>query len=247
MDPLQDDFHELIIGALPRIRVNESLIAAAATLYLYDWFLTIDLEITFLWPSKLSTIKVFYFIQRYMPFFDTVLLVCGFPFVPLVSLDICKRSFKSAAWLFFGGIATSEVILTRRSIAIWGNTKRNLYIYLSLLVLGCWIPCIVVMEGYLRSLTFESFPYPGLYCFTSQGSHIVYLCWVLVAVYDAGILVVIMISGIRSHVSGCPHSGLFQVVYRDGALYHLYTFILSASNVLVVLTLSPDHATLLAR
>ncbi|TFK64464.1 hypothetical protein BDN72DRAFT_901523 [Pluteus cervinus] len=263
MDALQDDVRDRIILALPQMRLNESFIVAAAALYLYDWFLTIGLEITFLWPSKLSAIKALYFIQRYMPFFDIVLLVFGFPFLQLISIETCKRSFESVAWLHLGGITISEVILTCRSIAIWGSTKRNLYIYISLLVLGCWIPFIILMEGYLQSLTFESFPYPGLYCFTSQGSHIIYLCWVLIAIYDAGVLVVIMISGIRSHVAGCPHSGLFQVVYRDGALYYLYMFstcsahfvtasltareVLTASNVIIVLTLSPDQATLLAR
>ncbi|TFK64462.1 hypothetical protein BDN72DRAFT_264077 [Pluteus cervinus] len=244
---LQDDVHEDIIAAFPILRLNESLIVAAGTLYLYDWFLTIDLEINLVWPSNLSAIKVLYFIQRYSPLFDTVLLVIGHQlFFSSDSIEQCARGFKSAGWLFLGGVAISEVVLTCRCIAVWGNTKRNLYIFLSLLVLVCWVPCFVIMEVYLKSLTFNSVPYPPIHCFTPEGSHILYLCWGLIAVYDAGTLAVMVIAGIRHSVPGCRQSTLFQVVYRDGALYYLYMFVLSASNVIVVLTLPSGYATLMA-
>ncbi|TFK64466.1 hypothetical protein BDN72DRAFT_881486 [Pluteus cervinus] len=222
-----------------------SVLVAAAALYLYDWFLTIDLEVAFIWPSKLSAIKVLYLLQRYMPLFDTVALVLSHPFIPILSVDTCAHAFQTACWLFLFGILTSEVILTRRCIAVWGNTKRNLYIFLSLLAVLCWIPCIVFLELYLQSLTFVSLPYPGLYCFTAEGSNILYLCWILVAVYDAGTMSVMMISGLRNYSPECRESTLFRVVYRDGALYYLYMFILSTLNVIIALTLPSGYATLL--
>lgn len=45
----------------------------------YDYFLTLDAEVNLMWPSKMSPIKVLYFLARYSVLIDTIIsLKCEF-------------------------------------------------------------------------------------------------------------------------------------------------------------------------
>ena len=44
---------------------------AAACLYVYDWTITLDMEVELVWKSNRSYINVLYLVQRYLPFIDT--------------------------------------------------------------------------------------------------------------------------------------------------------------------------------
>ncbi|KAF5327784.1 hypothetical protein D9619_004753 [Psilocybe cf. subviscida] len=47
---------------------------AACVLFLWDYFLTFDLEVQHIWKAKWNVIKVVYLLQRYLPFFDSCYL-----------------------------------------------------------------------------------------------------------------------------------------------------------------------------
>lgn len=50
-------------------------VVAASTLFLWDWMLTMRMEVDLVWKSKWNFMKVLYLLQRYLPFVDTVGLV----------------------------------------------------------------------------------------------------------------------------------------------------------------------------
>ena len=48
---------------------------AASTFFVWDYILTIPLELDLVWRSKWNALKFIYLVQRYLPFVDTVGLV----------------------------------------------------------------------------------------------------------------------------------------------------------------------------
>ncbi|KAF9067034.1 hypothetical protein BDP27DRAFT_1267968, partial [Rhodocollybia butyracea] len=48
------------------------VVVSSAALFLYDWMLTLPVELDVVWSEKLRPLNVLYIIQRYMPFIDTV-------------------------------------------------------------------------------------------------------------------------------------------------------------------------------
>ncbi|TFK63334.1 hypothetical protein BDN72DRAFT_328562 [Pluteus cervinus] len=145
------------------------------------------------------------------------------------------------------GMTLSEVILIRRTLAVWGN-NRKIRIGLLLFSLCCIIPLYVLLAEYHETFTYHSIPVPGMYCFATGRSGISYVSWMLLAVYDLGLLILIAIPAFRAYKSSdldVHRSTLFQVVYRDGVLYYLYTAALSALNVLVILNVQGNYASLL--
>ena len=55
---------------------NHTLEACASVLFVYDWMVHFSLEVNHIWrsASPVSALQVLYILQRYLPFFDTVLL-----------------------------------------------------------------------------------------------------------------------------------------------------------------------------
>ena len=47
---------------------------AAATVFVWDYILTFQMEVDLVWKSKWNFMKGVYFLQRYLPFIDTALL-----------------------------------------------------------------------------------------------------------------------------------------------------------------------------
>ncbi|TFK63163.1 hypothetical protein BDN72DRAFT_902621 [Pluteus cervinus] len=174
---------------------NQYFTVASSTLYLYDLLLTLDLEANLLWPSKWTLLKVVYFLQRYLPLIDTMILVVIWEFGD-VSPKTCESLYKASGY----HSSTSSI--------------------------------------------------PGLHCFATGETRLNALCWVLLTVFDIGLLVLIAIPAYRAYRSrddiAVLRSMLIQVVYQDGILYYLYLVALSASNVVLTLNLpSGDYADLL--
>lgn len=47
---------------------------AACVLFVWDYLLTVDLEVQHVWKSQWSVIKVVFLLQRYLPFIDSCYL-----------------------------------------------------------------------------------------------------------------------------------------------------------------------------
>ncbi|KAG7089065.1 hypothetical protein E1B28_010775 [Marasmius oreades] len=137
------------------------------------------------------------------------------------------------------------VILALRVWAVW---KKSILVGVGLGVyfLACWVPCYVFLGQFLSAMEFAILPYPQFRgCFISGGSHVIYLCWVLLMIYDIGTLVMILVPGFKAYRRG-GRSELVKTVYRDGVVYYGLIFSVSMLNVIVALTLPPDLVHLLS-
>ncbi|TFK63372.1 hypothetical protein BDN72DRAFT_323248 [Pluteus cervinus] len=235
---------DLIIAATKAVRLTQYFTLASLTVYLYDLLLTLDLEINLLWPSKWTLMKVLYLVQRYLPLIDMGIVVMSWQFGEITNLPLCEVLFRGCGWSILVGMTLSEVILMRRTLAVWGNGTK-LRITLFLFLFFCLTPVYFLLERFHETLTYHSIPIPGLHCFATGQSHISSLCWAFLTVYDTVLLMLTAIPAFRTYRSGGHQSSLFQVVYRDGVLYYLYLVALSGLNVLWILKLPGGYATLL--
>ncbi|KAF4564075.1 hypothetical protein EYR36_003326 [Pleurotus pulmonarius] len=79
---------------------------------------------------------------------------------------------------------------------------------------------------------------------TEGASQILFVVWVLLIVYEAGILALMAYRGYIGYRDG-GNTALFNAVYRDGILYYLYLFALSLVNITVI-KMFPQDVILLA-
>ncbi|KAF8873952.1 hypothetical protein BD779DRAFT_1568403 [Infundibulicybe gibba] len=84
-------------------------------LTIYDWFLTIDSELTFIWNPKWNLGTLLYFFTRYPTFIDTAVMLysaAGYSIPP----PVCNLAIAVSYWMFLFGIVVAEVIMM---ICVW--------------------------------------------------------------------------------------------------------------------------------
>ncbi|KAF9260180.1 hypothetical protein L218DRAFT_962804 [Marasmius fiardii PR-910] len=236
---------EKIVEALGHQRIVSHVDVLSTTLLVYEVIINLPVEIEHIWMRKWSLLTVLYTLQRYLPFFDTAGLVLYHQFGANLSTRYCTLNYNIGGWSFIIGIVLSEIVLTLRVWAVW---KRSIAVAIGLVVffLACWVPCYVLFAEFLSATKFAILPLPDFRgCFIAGGSHILYLCWVLMMVYDTGTLVMILIPGVAAYRRG-GRSELVKTVYQDGVIYYVFLFLISTINVIVILTLPPDLVHLLS-
>ncbi|KAJ7595499.1 hypothetical protein C8J56DRAFT_922470 [Mycena floridula] len=207
-------------------------------LLVYDTVLTTGLELQYIWRGRWNWLKLLYVAQRYLPFFDTAFMVAFRQFLSHPDPEFCHTIYLTSNWTFTAGIALSEMLLSFRVWVVWQRSKV-MAIVLPCFFLGCWVPALYIVYEVFSTLEFGYAPFePHTGCFVSAGGkREVYICWLLLLAYEAGLLMLMLISA--SHIGGprAASQSLAGVVHRDGISYYIYLFILSLANVIVILLL----------
>ncbi|KIM37623.1 hypothetical protein M413DRAFT_258573 [Hebeloma cylindrosporum] len=206
--------------------------------------LTFRMEVELVWGSKWNFMKGLYLFQRYLPFIDTVWLVLYHQTGTNLSPATCGRLYYASGAMMVAGFASSEMILTLRAWAVWNRSTR-LAVILVILYICLWSSNFVLLGIFLSSVTFGKAPFPGFTgCLVTHANHFLIYTWSELIAWDALVLVLMLIPGIGAYRSG-GNSALMKAVYRDGAIYYLYLFTLSAINIVVVSVLPPQYQHLL--
>ncbi|KIK64022.1 hypothetical protein GYMLUDRAFT_427817 [Collybiopsis luxurians FD-317 M1] len=205
-------------------------------------------ELEFVWSAErvfTSSLNMLYIVQRYMPFIDTIGLLYALSFAAPIDPKTCHILYGISAWMYFVGIALTEIVLTLRTWALWGKDIR-LSIALPIYFLCCWLPILYINHIFVKSHTFVPSPDSRtIGCVILGGKPIFFLVWVLLMIYEAGILILMLIPGFNFLRMG-RWSALTTVIYRDGITYYILLFAFAASNVVIILLLPSDLENLLS-
>ncbi|KAF8996794.1 hypothetical protein BDQ17DRAFT_1249352, partial [Cyathus striatus] len=117
---------------------------------LYEYFITLDLEIKYIWNARWTYIKIIYLITRYLPFIDTSLVLLE-KLYPHLSAKDCYNLFST-----IGCNNTATVIFTVRVWAVWGKSKWSRF-FLPIFYLACWTPEYVIVGKIMITEKCESF------------------------------------------------------------------------------------------
>lgn len=233
---------KLTVG-VGRLRQVNSLNVASITILAFDWLLMLDLEYSLVWKAKWNLTKVVYLLARYLPFIDTSLVMyhqLGFA----LSKATCQRVFEATAFMFGLGMAIVELVFTLRTWAVWSKSTKFTWGLFSAFA-AVWSAILIILGFYIKSLTHQASPVPRLVgCVVLVSSPILSVGFVLLMVYDACLLILMIVRGVAAFRSG-GDSHLMRVVYSDGIIYYIYVFALSLLNVLVIVKLPSDYETLL--
>ncbi|CAL1700259.1 unnamed protein product [Somion occarium] len=216
---------------------------AAATLLVWDYLLTVDSEVTLMWPSPWSIMKVLFFWTRYLPVLD-ISLVLFHQLNPTISISTCQVTSKTASWFLLIGIIVSEMILVIRTWAIWGRSKAIGITLTVCAVLACG-SVLYVEKSFLDSLRFFTYPSRATAgCLITTQNSIVAVSFIVVIIFETFLLILTSIKGIQ-HYRLANNRGLTSVLYRDGILFYVYLFCTSMANFIVILAVPRDLANIL--
>ncbi|KAJ7584801.1 hypothetical protein C8J56DRAFT_135401 [Mycena floridula] len=242
--PPSDELVAQIIQALHHKQIISYVDVIGCAVFLYDYTLTLEREISLIWGSGWSFMRVLYTLQRYLPFVDTICLTLFHQFATGLSTEACTEIYQAAIVTIMCGFLVSQVILTVRIWAVW-HRGFAIAVALGLVLLGVLGFQLMVAIVWIKSVVFTIPPVPYQGCFVAAGSRILVLFWVSPMVFDFVCFVLMTIPAIKSYRTG-GNSALMTTVYRDGVVYYLYIFLFTAMNVVVVTSLPTDLMALFA-
>ncbi|KAH7921316.1 hypothetical protein BV22DRAFT_1038785 [Leucogyrophana mollusca] len=232
-----------ILAAGYDMQVVKYLGAIGVALLIYDWFLTFDDELTYIWNCPWNLIKVLYLITKYLPFIDTAVMVVFRDFRRGSSDETCRSALGFVVFMYAIGMSTAELILMIRTWAIWGSGRR-LAAALSIHAATSFAVVLWCTSKFVDSLTFSSdSQFSG--CFTTSASNISIADWTLFMFMESVYLILMVI---KAPIFGRNWnvSGLFVVLLKDGIAYYGVLLTLSTINVVVVITQTGGLSTMLA-
>ncbi|KAF8148278.1 hypothetical protein B0H34DRAFT_737686 [Crassisporium funariophilum] len=241
-----------LVEALERLQLVTFFVVAACSMFLWDYLITLGMEVELVWSSKWTSIKVLYIVQRYLPFIDMFYFTLQYQFGHNLSTTDCRRIASAVGYLYNVGFASSELLLALRAWAVWHHNRR-LAVIMGVAYVLFWLPDFGYMYLFLRSVQFGTPPYPGFIgCWVTKGNPILAYCWLVLIVWDAFVLVLMAIPGIKTYMRTVhpnrlgTHETLQDIIYRDGLIFYIYLFILSTIQIIVIWTLPTDYILVLA-
>jgi len=210
---------------------------AAIALLVFDYLLTFPQEVSLIWPSRWTLIKVLFLLTRYMPFVEAGMGAYEH-FLRHPTAEICYLFFKTTSWLLLVGMILTEIMLTLRTWAVW-NRDQRLSIGLPIFFLLCFVPAVKVIDISIKSLSFMPLQSPVLLgCLMIKGSSLVGVPWFLLLVYEAGIFLLMLLKAMQFYKIG-GRSQMFNIVFGNGLLFYMYLFIITLINLIFSQTLPP--------
>ncbi|CAA7268755.1 unnamed protein product [Cyclocybe aegerita] len=221
-----------MIDSLQASNVAKMVELSACAVFLWDYLLTVGMEVRYIWPGAWTPIMVVYFVQRYLPFFDSLWLTLHFNFGKNLSVETCVLLNGAAKSIMSFGLAFSELLLTSRAWAVWNRTRMLTHALIVLYPL-CFIPTIIMHFKVLPTMQFATLPPPFRGCIPTAADNLVVVNWALLLGWDAFILVLMIIPAVKAyHYRG--NSALYTAVYTEGILYYVFLFATSSMNILLM-------------
>jgi len=202
--------------------------AAALTLVIYDYLLTLDDEIQLIWPSRLLVAKLVFFINRYLPFIAVGGLLYVVVITPPDAMSMCRSVF-----LIFG------VILYMRAYAIW-ECKGSVAVLLVAAQTIFYGIGLYFSARFLKSVTIVPLLLFSTGCLISFDDRIDWAAFILLIGSEIIALLALLIKNFRT-----PKSTVMSIIVQDGVVYFVFILLASFANLIVLRVLSPTLCNLL--
>jgi len=228
MDSLIDAFKSHL--KYRRFIVDYTFIAGAAFL-VYDYLLTIHLEIKLIWSDPWNYTRVLFLLARYIPLIN-IFFFLEHQLGLNTKVTFCQRTAPVFTWLTLIGILSAEVILFLRTWAAWTRDKI-VGLMLLTIFLSCSTFSLVSTGVFLQSMTYAPIPYHGY-----RGCNIVAISgslepeYISLAAADFAVLLFMTISAVRAYRSG-DNGELINVVHRDGMIFYAPILLCSVGSVII--------------
>ncbi|KAJ7055605.1 hypothetical protein C8F01DRAFT_1158724 [Mycena amicta] len=208
----------------------------------FDYLLTFELEVNYLWDHQWGPATVLLFLSRYSPFFDMGTIMY-YSLRSDVSLKRCGQLHAAFTWLNAFGIAVAEAILTLRTYALSGQNRGVITVFAMLYIVSS-VAGIVSIARFFTTAVYKPPPLNTPGCFLADGDFtLVAVPYVSALLYDVVLVAYTVYFGFKRfrHSPG----PLIGTLFRDGITYFILLLVVSIVNIIILVAGPPGMPGLL--
>ncbi|TFK26959.1 hypothetical protein FA15DRAFT_754648 [Coprinopsis marcescibilis] len=202
---------ETLVTLASSIFVNNAVLAASMTIFIYDYIQSLDDEIGNIWPGRINLGKVLFLLARYPTFID---------------LPRLPKGLGYNNWSVFNYIA----ILVVSICALLGN-NRIATTALTAFYLLATVTGFVLLGLFLREVDVEPLPYfSPTVCVLFWENDYMYYNYCLLLGGELAFTIIAAVVGFRKYRNS--NSAYVVLLYRDGFLFYFTLLVLSTLSVI---------------
>ncbi|KAF9220873.1 hypothetical protein BS17DRAFT_738391 [Gyrodon lividus] len=224
------------------LRISEYGIVAATAMLAYDYCITIEYEVRWVWGTTWTPTRVHFMVSRYLPFIAVTLAIYSSRLGPGSAVDYCSPVGMTSMAVYYLCIILAEALLVLRTYAFWQRNKKLLVVMWTSGII-CTIIGIVVAEAAYQAPTDPVLK--ALNCAGVQNGGIATaLQFAFLILFEAGMLCLNLLAYRKMKLSSAS-GHIVHTLYRDGVLYMAAILLFSVVNVIVTLTASTEFTDIL--
>ncbi|KAF9644217.1 hypothetical protein BDM02DRAFT_3263685 [Thelephora ganbajun] len=222
-----DDGHDVVSSKYYEV--------AVATIFFYDYLLTLADEIKYAWHGRKSWVFVLFLVNRYSPFgYQIWVLLLGYR--QTFTQRVCEKTAFFSALAFTVSALLAQVVLTLRVYAITGQNRIITacfgVITMSQFTIGLYSSVVMATQG---ALQFPPIPLDAYrICIFVRHRPLEIGFTTISLLYDFLAFALIIYLVARSNVYKFPIPSLLRTIAQDATLYFLVIF---TSHLVLELTL----------
>jgi len=212
---------------------------ASTALIVYDWFLTSNEELTFVWrQGRNRYVQILFVGARY-----TALACAPFYWVPALA-----NHADVVLWLDIVIVVCSELIFVLRTWAIWERSRPILVFLIGLLIAFTVLSIVVIELSMAKSTTplltssvtviFEGWGPVEMPTSSVQYAWVASTPFLLILVLQSVVLAMTSYKVLRYRSKYLTRSTLMDVIWIEGITYFAFMFIVGALNVGLIMNVS---------
>ncbi|KAF8836607.1 hypothetical protein BDN67DRAFT_973940 [Paxillus ammoniavirescens] len=199
-------------------------------IWIYEYAITFDDEVTFLSDSKWNIVKIIYLVCRYLMFPFVITNIFHFLQFGL-SLEACKSYFSFNLFAGTTIIICAELMFLMRTYAIWNRSKAALIIIVVNFT-AFLVPIVVILVFFNSAVTVM--PSSGITsCDDVSQSHVIVWAYIILVVGETEILLSTVYQSVRHYRQVGGKSRLLSILVRHNSFYFCCSL---ASSVTVIAT-----------
>jgi len=218
------------------------------TLLSYDYFLSFAQEVAYIWSSEWTFVKVLYFISRYSPFIDTILLVEG-RLNPHTTIAACNRTMAFTTIFADAGIGTSDLILVVRTYVVYERSRKVLVALVMSWIFVAVLNIAAVVDWTNTPSELPSSIIPGTpLCLQHDiTSHIGLINYVSLVGFETMVVALTLWQVIRKQYykfgfawTSEATRNMLVIFYRDGLLFYMFILPITLGSALELAFAPPE-------
>jgi len=202
---------------------------ATVVLAVYEYSITIDQEITLFWKSRLSVIKILFFLNRYSAIVTA--LIGTYVLILDIDYENCKRIFTVGGVLTCCAYIWAECILYVRAYAVWGG-DRSVFAFLVTTLTAGTIGSYYVTAVFLRSTSSSDIHLFQSGCSLTFPDRIEWIALVILVCAETIALSLLLLKALVYYRD--TTSSILIRMYRDGIPCYVAILASTIANLLVL-------------
>jgi len=228
------------VGFLEAKKVGNYLDLATAFIFFYDYFITLPLEIQYIWRRPWTKVTTLWVFIRYCTLLNGLINPLYHNFSETPSAGNCRMSWHLQTWTIIVVIAVGEVLLIFRTCAIWENSKNVALglggLFFATVVAAVYGAIKLLME--LEFITISNLANQG--CIVTKFGPQGVIPYIVLLFYETVILFVTLAKASKQR--GGDRRAIYNAIYRDGLLYYIWLLVVSIGNITAFFTLPGTNA-----